>query len=529
MKDKILYLALLFFMSLCDVCGQTKDVTLARDLSGRQYKGVEELFETGISNVGFSSDERYASIVTGNVGAGTFSSGKSQISLFDMKMNRVLWTHEVKGTAKTAIPTKYGVFANVGDKVEVLDFGSGIYRRELKIRPVYMDDSLDLILGYKGGSDHKLMCHRLSDGSERWQGKVDIDHSWGWDEVMELPGNRLLLVADDICLIDLLTGQITTHAAMTGYTKGSVKLAHFADSFVTGFLFGAMSYVLFPQGGFSIGYNVMRYDESVVNHLCSNILEQDSCYYISDRNSLRAFDKDLHQLWEYKYPSERASKSFLFGQHGTIYMLNMGFGVRGTGETVKDSRPFIASLNSHTGEPFFFKPLTVKNEMLNDAMITPWEAWYLQDDGLVFQRDINDSEINMSEWDTKKGLITEAVRDTIYVKNDSTRRLDPIWCDWKQLPVKLNNGNVVVVDQRLNEVAFYPREKVYYPLQEDECYLYVCRNRDKNSLEIWMLGRSDVDRQIRLTKGACQVWKYGNMVYYTTERSLCYFELTSKE
>ena len=81
MKDKILYLALLFFMSLCDVCGQTKDVTLARDLSGRQYKGVEELFETGVSNVGFSSDERYASIVTRNVGAGTFSSGKSQISL----------------------------------------------------------------------------------------------------------------------------------------------------------------------------------------------------------------------------------------------------------------------------------------------------------------------------------------------------------------------------------------------------------------------------------------------------------------
>ena len=153
----------------------------------------------------------------------------------------------------------------------------------------------------------------------------------------------------------------------------------------------------------------------------------------------------------------------------------------------------------------------------------------MQDDGLVFQRDINDSEINMSEWDTKKGLITEAVRDTIYVKNDSTRRLDPIWCDWKQLPVKLNNGNVVVVDQRLNEVAFYPREKVYYQLQEDECYRYVCRNRDKNSLEIWMLGRFDVDSQIRLTKGACQVWKYGNMVYYTTERSLCYFELTSKE
>ena len=524
---KRLKLLIFFAVLALTTNAQSSRVTLARDLHGKQYEGKEEIFENGIGFVGFSSDNRYVAISTKVDRDNAFSKGKSFVSLYDMERRCVLWHHQVKGTAKVAIPTPYGVFANVGGKVQVLDLGAGISKDELAIRPVYLNDSLDIILGYKGGSDKKLECHRLSNRELLWQGKVDISHSFGWDETLELPGNRLLVVADDINVIDLLTGEIVTHKAETGYTKGSIKVGGVFSSIFAQALLAIGTFALSGGNGyFTIMADGPGYDASVVNHLSSNIYQQDSCFYIADHTCLRAFDKNMTPLWEYRYPTGKASKSILFGDYGTVYMLNMGYGISGIGETVKNSRPFIASLTSHTGEPFFFTPLTMKKEILNDAMITPWEAWYLLDDGLVFQRDINDSIVSPVDWDIKKkGRICEAVHDTIFVKNDSTKRMDAVWCDWKQLPICLENGNVVVVNQNLKEVTTYPREKVYYQTEVNDRYRFVGRKKDKTTMEVWMMGMGNDPTLLKLTKGCRQVWMRGNTVFYTTDRSLCQFEV----
>ena len=111
------------------------------------------------------------------------------------------------------------------------------------------------------------------------------------------------------------------------------------------------------------------------------------------------------------------------------------------------------------------------------------------------------------------------------MKNDSTKRMDAVWCDWKQLPICLENGNVVVVNQNLKEVTTYPREKVYYQTEVNDRYRFVGRKKDKTTMEVWMMGMGNDPTLLKLTKGCRQVWMRGNTVFYTTDRSLCQFEV----
>ncbi len=524
MRTNHFLLSVLTWFISVTVYAQYSLVVAAKDVNGNTYQGTEGSYETGVSQVGISERAGLAAIVAVTKEESSFSSGKSSVTLFDMNRQKEKWHHEVKGKVSDAIPTDFGVVTIVGGKMQLLDLSSGIFKWDMNIRPVYVADSLGLVLGYKGNSSSKLLCCDLRDGHVRWQGDVSIENSYGWDELLELPDGRLLVVADNIYVIDLLSGEIQKHEASTGYKQVGRIVADILGNVIAGAALGVMSYALFPRSGIRVAVGMPYYEPSVINHLSSNILCQDSSYYIADRYCLRAFNSKMEPSWEYKFPTEKSSKSLLFGNYGTVYMLNMGFGVRGSGETVKNSKPFISSFNSLTGEPFFFTPLSMKKDAINDAMITPWEAWYLFDDGLVFQSDINDSIVSVADWDwQKKGKIREAVHDTIFVMDEKTHVLSPVWCNWKELPMLLENGSVVVVDKNLKEVAAYPRDNVYFELFSTDRYRFVSRQYDKTSYDVWVLGLGDDKRQVHLTKKVNQVWMHGNHVYYTTNRAFGYF------
>ncbi|MGM9684810.1 MAG: hypothetical protein ACI3YI_01090 [Bacteroidaceae bacterium] len=74
-------------------------------------------------------------------------------------------------------------------------------------------------------------------------------------------------------------------------------------------------------------------------------------------------------------------------------------------------------------------------------------------------------------------------------------------------------------------VAIYPREKVYYQTEVNDRYRFVGRKIDKTTMEVWMMGMGNDPTLLKLTKGCRQVWMRGNTVFYTTDRSLCQFEV----
>jgi hypothetical protein len=79
-------------------------------------------------------------------------------------------------------------------------------------------------------------------------------------------------------------------------------------------------------------------------------------------------------------------------------MFNLGFGMQDGVRRKKMGRPFIASFDKRTGACRFMNMLSMKKDMVEDAMLTPDGAFMLFDDALAYKRELNDSAVTISPW-----------------------------------------------------------------------------------------------------------------------------------
>ena len=162
------------------------------------------------------------------------------------------------------------------------------------------------------------------------------------------------------------------------------------------------------------GYYVPA-DNNTITGLTSNILPQDSVYYWADREQISCVDTALNVVWQKEFPDVKASRSMLFMQDGKLFMLNYGYGLREGRSRKKYGRPFIACYDPQNGEELFFNQLSVKKDMIENALHTDNALYMLFDDGMAYQ-ELADSVVNIVPWDTKRhGKLEEILPSTLYV------------------------------------------------------------------------------------------------------------------
>lgn len=436
---------------------QTDTLIVGRTIDKEDVKAVRIKMPYHMYNAMSAVNNKFMSLLMVRENPGTFKSGKSTVAAFNQETKRVEWMVDMKKSVQHTWPTKYGIFISMGNKITLLSLEDGHELWTTKIHPVYFHESADVILGYKSldtGSS-KILAFRMSTGEKLWEGKLPRTVSWGWNDVHELPGDRILVVADNINVIHLQTGHIESFEAKTGFNDIKTTLLGALASIAVGVTGAAIS-----RG--STFYTPVMYGPNVVNGLSSNIYQQNSCFFIADRNSLRCFNADMQLKWQFPYPTGKASSSILFGSDNTVNMLNFGYGLRNGRQKVKHSRPFIASLNAQTGEPIFFNPLKMKKDIVEDAFVTPWDACFLFNDGVAYQPDINDSIVNITGWDTKThGDIIRAVRDTVYVFNDKTLYFNPVAFDGTHFPILTEKSGMIVIDKDTNITDQYDETQLY--------------------------------------------------------------------
>lgn len=470
-RIRIIIIALFAFFSL-HLCAQlpTDSLSIGKRTDGSELKALCVQFKERIQSVSLDPSKEYLCLnFRETSSSGKYLKNKGEVGLYRISDGKLMWRTPVNYFTTRVTCTAAGVLFTSANKTWLLDKQTGTEKWKNTFYPVYRDDSLDVLLGYKTPTSGKLRAVKLSNGMQLWETK--ISHECGWDQVYPLEGAKRLIVADELCKLDLLTGENEMYEAKTGVVdvKGALLQGLAAVA-------GAAAGAAITGGAFAYSYVPMS--NNVISGLVSNVCILDSCYYMADRRNVVCLDTGLHPIWSYELPDKKASRSTLFMRDDNLYMLNYGFGLKSGTNKTKSGRPFIAAFNSKSGEPLFFNQLSLKKDMVEDALITQEAAYMLFDDGLSYQ-ELTDSLVNITPWDTERhGKLQALLSDTLYVYHPDEQNFMPLAFDGVNCPVYTDQGKIYVVDKELQIREEHQADLVYIPYIKMHDYLLVGRDND---------------------------------------------------
>ena len=448
--------------------------------------------------------------------SGKWLQNKGEIGAYGLKESKLLWTHPFNYATSSVNCTKAGVIISNGSKVSMLDPVTGDECWNSKFYPVQFDDSTNVVLGYSGAKSRKLSGYDLRSGRQLWTVKMPHDKNWGWNHVIRDDSVHWLVVADNMNRLNISNGEVAVHEAKTGVTdvKGVILQSL---AMAAGAAAGAMAtgYAVYPVG--VVGPNV-------INRLHSNVIQDDSLYYFADRERLVCLDSTMSQVWSYDFPSKTSAYSHLVCNDSTLYMFNLGFGLKNGQQRTKMGRPFIAAFDKKTGDCLFMNMLSLKKDIVEDAVLNPDGAFMLFDDGLAYKRELNDSTVTISTWDVKQyGKLSSIITEPVYSYYKLKNMFDVIASDGFYFPVMTERGDIYMVDRELNISERFPANTLYWPIcmVGDRMCVY---STSSGAQDVWLVSLQGIP-EIQLTIPVRGIGIAGGKLFLSNSERLYYLSL----
>lgn len=423
---------------------------------------------------------------------------------------------------RTTRLTAHGVLIVNADRCEMLTSDGQGKKWKAKIFPVYFNDSLDIMLGYRSAISPKLRALRMSTGETLWEAKVPHKGNWGWDETLRVNDSVLVVLADELNFINLLNGTIHQYPLKTGYsTAGKSILAGLA----AGLAFGLIGVAVISTGS-SNGSPMIS--SEMVAHTCSNVLRQGDRYYVSDRKRLACVDANGEELWSTELPSKALGYAELVAQGDTLTLINYGFGLaRGTMMT-PCSRPFVAGISAATGQHFYTSYFSDKKDMVEGSAISKHGAFLMFPDQLVYH-DMRQSAPNVQRWNVDAyGHLIDMPNDTIYTFRKYDERLTPLHYDVDRCIVVTDKGKMLVVNKQLNIVDDYQSDNTYRRLCAvgDVALVGPWQATDDNPGDFWIV-RTDGTPLAHITVPVVSAYLHGTDLYLLSDQDLWKINLST--
>ena len=441
---------------------------------------------------------------------------KGEIGVFSLKESRLLWTHPINYGSSEVYCTKAGVIIAKGNKIDMLDPKTGDVRWQGKFFPVQFDDSTNIAIGYASARSNKLNGYDLKTGQLLWTTSMPHEKNWGWNHVIREDSIHWLIVADNLNRLNICTGEVCAYEAKTGVNdvKGALLqgLAMAGAAMASTMATGVATY---PLGTVS---------PNVINMLHSNVVQDDSLYFFADRLHVVCLDSTMNPVWKYELPSKTSAFSQLVSNDSTLYMFNLGFGLRNGQQRTKMGRPFIAAFDKHTGTCRFMNMLSLKKDMVEDAVLNPDGAFMLFDDGLAYKKELDDSAVTISPWDVKEyGRLREIVTRPVYAYYNLKSMFDVVASDGIYFPVITENGDIFMVDRELRISERYPAYSLYWPIcmVGDRMCVYSPSARKQ---DIWLVSLQGIP-EVQLTIPVRGVGIAAGKLFLSNESRLYYLPL----
>lgn len=380
-------------------------------------KGITNLgmeIPKGTYDIIYADSLPYAVFLQKNINL--LSPGTWKASLYSLETEKELWSIRFKIGVEhfKTIDSGILVFDDSSKKTKLYDYQSGKILNKYKVLPTLIDEKADLIIGYQGKGNDKLLGYRISTGEQLWKTKIEKNYGDQWRLIKRLDSITEIVHGDHLWKLNLLTGDRQeyklrrrifdkkTNALNVGVTVLSVGL------------------------GVPVNYNASYFED-----LGSDVLlDGEDRMYVADRDAVTCLDNDLNEIWSYSLPEGIGSQSVLYVRGDTLDMLNSGIGTNFRGEKAKVGKPFFASFDKTTG------------------------------------RNINILRLP-DEFDTERyGKLLYFVTNPIY-RFDKDKEIYslvphrgdcyPVWCE---------NGDLVYIDYELNVLDTLPSGEAFFGVGE---------------------------------------------------------------
>lgn len=330
----------------------------------------------------------------------------------------------------------------------------------------------------------------MTTGQLLWTTSMPHDKNWGWNQVIREDSVHWIIVADNLNRLNIRTGEVCAYDAKTGVTDVKGVLLQglvMTGAAVAGTL--ATGTAVYPVG--TVGPNV-------INQLHSNVVLDDSLYFFADRERVACLNPSMKTVWSYEFPSKTSAFSRLVCNDSTLYMFNLGFGMKNGRQLTKMGRPFIAAFDKRTGACHFMNMLSLKKDIVEDVVLSPDGAFMLFDDGLAYKHELDDSTVTVSPWDVKKHrLLRSIITQPVYTYFNMKNMFDVIASDGTFFPVMTERGDIFMVDKELRISDSYPSHSLYWPLcvVGDRMCIY---SPNSLSQDVWLVSPQGVP-EIQMT------------------------------
>ena len=441
---------------------------------------------------------------------------RGEIGLFNTKESKLLWTHPFDYTNSKVYCTSAGILVSKWNRVSMIDPTTGNVCWQNKFVPVQFDDSTNIVLGYSGAKSSKLGCYDLTTGKQLWTVSMPHSKNWGWNNVIREDSVHWLVVADNLNRLNIRTGKINTHKAKTGVkdVKGAI---------LQGLLMGGLAVVGTMATGYAT-YPTGVVSENVINLLHSNVLYDESLYFFADRQQVVCLNNSMNPIWNYEFPSKTSAFSMLVCSDSTLYMFNLGFGLKNGRQRTKMGRPFIAAFDKQTGNCRFINMLSLKKDMVVDAVLNPEGVFMLFDDGLAYKRELDDSLVTISKWNVDKyDRLREIITQPMYAYDSHNNIFEIIATDGIYFPLITESNNIFMVDRELEISKQFSSNSLYWPICKIGDKMCVCAFSNTKQ-DIWLISFLGIP-EMRFTIPIHGIGVTSGKLYFNDDKHLYSFPL----
>lgn len=468
MKKRLLTVLLLFiaFTAFSQKSEQkvvSIEKIIGKNLQSNKYiKGINYVFPDYI-HVAFADDA--AKVLTTELCTLDKSSGliknKGKLLIYNLESKEIEWTKKVHYRTEGLKYSGDYFIQTIRGENSCYNKRNGEKLWSNKNSIYNIDPTLNIILGYKYvnmvGYTNKLQGFNIEDGSILWERK--INKKYGWTDIINMNDSVKLVVADGIHQLNIKTGEGWHYEAETG-----------EENFV-------------PEVDKSCIGSVAEYKADIellsAVYTRSNIIFHGDDIIMASKEKISRIDKnDGHVKWSTPIKPSYGSKSKIFIEGNTVYLINTGYALA-NGRRVRFGFPSFGGFSLETGKQLFFLPVDNERRVIQDFKYS--------DDKLVILFFNNIWEYSLEEGKLLKdkqytthrhGQYMNFVGDNIFVKTGDNEFTPVANMEADKYYVYTSKGNVMVFDSKFKKEGVIGAEKLWFSkILGDDMTLLSHKNR----------------------------------------------------
>lgn len=430
------------------------------------------------------------------------------LMVYDIEKNEVKWTKKVKFSTSYINQYNQLITQSKGNKSISLNIENGDELWECKNDFYYINPKKGIGIGYKNnglaGNNHLLEGISLKTGNTIWE--RELKREYGWNKKIQLNDSTLLVASSGLHTINIFNGSGWDYETVTGKKDYSETIAKNTAGVLLGVLTG--TYVT------SSGPNV-------VTDVVSNIIFDSTNFYIASKEKISQVDKLSGKInWSTNLPEDLTSKSTIFRNGNTLYIINSGFAYWGR-KRIDFGQPFIMGLNMNTGNELFFTPINTKKDFLLDFKVSNNSILVIFKDRVIIYS-LNDGSIMKSKsFNTDElGGLKFFVGSSIYIKDNESFFKNLALSDSSKYYIQTNKGKTIVLDSELNNIDEIEFNQLYFNFGNFKDMIFL-----GNDDETIILDKNN--QEIANLKVSFDAFILGEKLYYFKNEKLFIVDLTA--